>query len=127
MTERYRPIADYAIIGDTRSAALISREGSIDWLCWPRFDSRSVFARILDADRGGFFSIAPSIAFSSKRRYVEETNVLETLFETDRGSVRLLDLMPALTEEQKRTRMLPSRQLLRRVEGISGDVPMLAT
>ncbi|HEV8658272.1 MAG TPA: glycoside hydrolase family 15 protein [Thermoanaerobaculia bacterium] len=127
MTGAYRPIADYAMIGDARSAALISRDGSIDWLCWPRFDSRSVFAKILDAARGGCFSIAPSIEFSSKRRYLEETNVLETIFETDRGNVRLLDLMPALTEEQKRRRMLPVRQLLRRVEGISGEVPMLAT
>ncbi|HEY3055777.1 MAG TPA: glycoside hydrolase family 15 protein [Thermoanaerobaculia bacterium] len=127
MNGAYRPIADYAIIGDARSAALISRDGSIDWLCWPRFDSRSVFARILDAGKGGYFSIAPSIPFSSKRRYLEETNVLETIFETDQGSVRLLDLMPAFTEQQKRTRMLPFRQLLRRVEGISGHVPMLAT
>jgi GH15 family glucan-1,4-alpha-glucosidase len=122
----YRPIADYAIIGDTRSAALISRDGSIDWLCWPRFDSRSVFAKILDADRGGFFSIAPSIPFRATRRYVEGTNVLETRFETDRGTVRLVDLMPALTEQQKRTRMLPFRQLLRRVESVSGSVPMIA-
>jgi GH15 family glucan-1,4-alpha-glucosidase len=122
----YLPIADYAIIGDSRSAALISKDGSIDWLCWPRFDSRSVFARILDADRGGFFSIAPSIPFRATRRYVDETNVLETVFDTDRGKVRLLDLMPALTEEQKRSRMLPFRQLLRRVESLSGSVPMAA-
>src|SRR5712692_8833902 len=127
MTDAYLPIADYAIIGDSRSAALISRDGSIDWLCWPRFDSRSVFARILDADRGGSFSIAPSIPFISKRRYIEDTNVLETIFETDRGSVRLLDLMPALTEDQKRARMMPFRQLLRRVEGLSGDVPIVST
>src|SRR5207253_3437998 len=100
---------------------------SIDWLSWPRFDARSVFAKILDAERGGCFSIAPSIPFSSTRRYIEATNVLETTYETDRGSVRLLDLMPALDEEEKRTRMLPFRQLLRRVEGISGDVPMIAT
>jgi len=56
---RYRPIADYAVIGCTRSAALISREGSIDWLCWPRFDSPSIFARILDYQKGGYFSIRP--------------------------------------------------------------------
>ncbi len=122
-----RPIADYAVIGDSRSAALVSREGSIDWLCWPRFDSRSVFARILDAERGGYFSIAPAIPFSPKRRYLDGTNVLETTFETDRGSVCLLDLMPALTEEQKHRRMLPFRQLLRRVEALSGSVPMVAT
>ena len=122
----YRPIADYAIIGDARSAALISREGSIDWLCWPRFDSRSVFARILDAQRGGSFSLAPPVEFMAKRRYLGRTNVLETTYETESGSARVLDLMPALTEDQKRRRLLPFRQLLRRVEGLSGEVPMVA-
>ena len=55
----YLPISEYAIIGCTRSAALISRQGSIDWLCWPRFDSPSIFAAILDDQRGGCFTIAP--------------------------------------------------------------------
>ena len=123
---RYPAISDYAIVGDARSAALVSCDGSIDWLCWPRFDSRSVFARILDADRGGCFAIAPSIPFKSTRRYLDETNVLETTFETDHGKVRLLDLMPALTEAQKRSRILPFRQLLRRLDGVGGAVPMKA-
>jgi GH15 family glucan-1,4-alpha-glucosidase len=122
----YLPISDYAIIGDSRSAALVSRDGSIDWLCWPRFDSRSVFARLLDAGKGGSFSLAPSIAFSATRRYIDNTNVLETTYETDRGRVRVLDLMPALAEAQKRGTLRPFRQLLRRVEGISGEVPMSA-
>jgi GH15 family glucan-1,4-alpha-glucosidase len=122
----YRPISDYAIIGDSRSAALVSRDGSIDWLCWPRYDSRSVFARLLDAGKGGSFSLAPSIPFSSTRRYVDSTNVLETTYETDSGKVRVLDLMPALAEVQKRGTLRPFRQLLRRVEGLSGEVPMSA-
>ena len=122
----YLPISDYAVIGDSRSAALISRDGSIDWLCWPRFDSRSVFARILDDRKGGFFSLRPDVPFRATRRYVDGTNVLETTYETDRGGVRVLDLMPALTERQKRSRLLPFRQLLRRVEGLSGEVPMAA-
>src|SRR5947199_2245794 len=104
-TNRYRPIADYAIIGCTRSAALISREGSIDWLCWPRFDSPSLFARLLDHDRGGYFAIRPIGEFRSKRRYLDDTNVLETTFETDAGVVRLVDLMPVIREEQKRRRL----------------------
>ncbi len=124
--DAYRPISDYAIIGDSRSAALVSRDGSIDWLCWPRFDSRSVFARLLDAGKGGSFSLAPSIAFSATRRYIDNTNVLETTYETDRGRVRVLDLMPALAEAEKRGTLRPLRQLLRRVEGISGEVPMSA-
>src|SRR3954469_21080033 len=122
----YKPIADYAVIGDTRSCALISRDGSIDWLCWPRFDSRSVFARILDSDPGGFFSIRPSVPFRASRRYIESTNVLETTFTTDRGVVRMLDLMPVMKEEEKRHQLTPFRQLLRRVEGLEGNVPMTA-
>ncbi len=126
MADEQPLIGDYALIGDSRSAALVSKHGSIDWLCWPRFDSRSVFARILDCGRGGFFSLAPAVAFHARRRYIDDTNVLETTYETDGGSVRVLDLMPALTEAQKHQRLAPFRQLMRRVEGLSGDVPMQA-
>ncbi|MGZ7079114.1 MAG: glycoside hydrolase family 15 protein [Thermoanaerobaculia bacterium] len=119
----FQSIADYALIGDARSAALISRDGSIDWLCWPRFDSRSTFARILDVERGGYFVVQPSIPFRAKRRYLEDTNVLETTFETDKGIARLIDLMPVMREEEKRQRLAPLRQLLRRIEGIDGSVP----
>ncbi len=119
----YAPIADYAIIGDARSAALISRDGSIDWLCWPRFDSRSTFARLLDAERGGYFAIQPAIPFRATRRYIDGTNVLETTFETERGVARLIDLMPVMREEEKHHRLSPFRQLLRRIEGIDGEVP----
>ena len=118
------PIADYAIIGCTRSAALISRGGSIDWLAWPRFDAPSIFARILDWQRGGFFSVAPSIPFRATRRYVDDTNVLETTFETEGGAAKLVDLMPVMSEEMKRTRLTPFRQILRRVECLRGEVPM---
>lgn len=127
MNPNYLPVSDYAIVGDSRSAALVSRDGSIDWLCWPRFDSRSTFARLLDASKGGFFSIRPAGAFSARRRYLDQTNILETTFETGSGIVRLIDLMPALPEAQKRTMLLPFRQLLRRVEGVSGKVDMVAT
>ena len=120
----YRPIADYAVIGDSRSIALISREGSVDWLCWPRYESRSVFGKLLDKEKGGSLSLAPSIPFRSTRKYLDGTNVLETIYETESGRVRVLDLMPAMTEAQKRVRLSPFRQLLRRVEGIDGDVPM---
>jgi GH15 family glucan-1,4-alpha-glucosidase len=126
MTEHYRPISDYATIGCSRSAALISRDGSMDWLCWPRFDSPSLFARILDYERGGYFAIRPAVPFRSKRRYLDATNVLETTMETDSGAVRLLDLMPVMREREKRHRLMPFRQLLRRVEGIAGEVPMEA-
>jgi GH15 family glucan-1,4-alpha-glucosidase len=125
--ERYVPIADYAVIGCTRSIALVSRGGSIDWLCWPRFDSESIFGRILDAEKGGCFSICPAIPFESKRRYLEGTNVIETIFTTASGVVRLLDLMPVMTEEEKGKRLSPFRQLLRRVEVVESDVPIIVT
>jgi GH15 family glucan-1,4-alpha-glucosidase len=121
---RYRPIADYAIIGCTRSAALISKEGSIDWLCWPRFDAPSIFARILDYQHGGFFAIHPSGEFTSKRRYLPSTNVLETTFESGTGTVKLLDLMPVMREGDKKRLLTPFRQILRRIECTSGEVTM---
>jgi GH15 family glucan-1,4-alpha-glucosidase len=117
-------IADYAVVGDTRSIALISRRGSIDWLCWPRFDAPSIFARLLDASKGGHFAIAPSVPFTSTRRYVDDTNVLETTFACDGGEAKLIDLMPVLTEEEKQHRLTPFRQLLRRVECTRGEVPI---
>ncbi|HEX7680492.1 MAG TPA: glycoside hydrolase family 15 protein [Thermoanaerobaculia bacterium] len=120
----YPPIADYAAIGCTRSVALISRGGSIDWLCWPRFDSASVFGRILDAEKGGFFAIRPSVEHEAKRRYLDGTNVIETTFTTETGVARLLDLMPVFTEEEKRKRLSPFRQLLRRIEVIEGEIPI---
>ncbi len=123
---RYRPIADYAIIGCTRSAALISRDGSIDWLCWPRFDSPSIFARILDDQRGGFFAIHPSGKFTAKRRYLPSANVLETTYESGSGAVRLIDLMPVMREEEKKRVLTPFRQILRRVECLSGEMAMEA-
>src|SRR5207253_4285862 len=112
----YEPIANYALIGDTRSAALISRGGSIDWLAWPRFDAPSVFARILDDTRGGFFAIHPDAPFTATRRYVDDTNVLETTFTCESGVAKLLDLMPVMREAEKARLLTPFRQLLRRIE-----------
>ena len=123
----YLPIGDYALIGESRSAALVSRDGSIDWLCWPRFDSPSIFARILDAKNGGHFAITPATPFRATRQYIEGTNVLETTFECTDGAARIIDLMPAADEETKRRDLRPFRQLLRRVEGIRGTVPFDVT
>lgn len=115
-------IADYAIIGDCRSAALVSRDGSIDWLCWPRFDSPSVFAALLDRGRGGYFVVRPTALFATTRRYVGDTNVLETTFRTDTGAVRLTDVMPVTSEVEKRHVLWPEHQILRTVECLEGEV-----
>jgi GH15 family glucan-1,4-alpha-glucosidase len=115
-------IGDYALIGDCRSAALVSREGSLDWLCWPRFDSPSIFAALLDSDRGGRFAVQPVGPYRSERRYVPETNVLETVFQADTGSVALRDLMPVAGEEEKRAILTPEHEVLREIEGLGGEV-----
>ncbi len=115
----YAPIEDYALIGDGRTAALVGRDGAIDWLCIPNFDSPSVFAAILDAGRGGSFEMQPAIDFTSTRRYLPNTNVLETTFSTDRGSVRVVD---ALTIPDQGLESM--REVVRSVEGLSGVVPM---
>jgi GH15 family glucan-1,4-alpha-glucosidase len=84
-------IAEYGFLSDCRSAALVARDGSVDWLCWPRFDSPSVFAKILDADKGGAFAITPTGRYSVERSYAPRTNVLQTTFRTTSGVVRLND------------------------------------
>ncbi|WP_051006625.1 glycoside hydrolase family 15 protein, partial [Nitrolancea hollandica] len=119
---RYLPIADYGVIGDTRSIALVSRTGSIDWWCLPRFDGDPVFARLLDADRGGCCSIHPLAPFQAQQSYLGQTNILMTEFSSSTGTARLLDFMPALTEAQKQTYPVPYREIIRRVEGCSGHV-----
>src|ERR671911_1998474 len=95
----YSPIEHYAIIGDCRSAGLISRDGSLDWLCLPRFDSPSIFAAMLDAENGGRFLVRAVREFRTERRYLPNTNVLETVFRTPTGACVLRDLMSISSEE----------------------------
>ena len=90
----YKAISDYGLIGDMHSAALVGLDGSIDWVCMPRFDSPSIFAAILDENKGGHFQIAPAGPYESTQRYLPDTNVLETTFTTSTGRVTLTDFMP---------------------------------
>jgi GH15 family glucan-1,4-alpha-glucosidase len=116
--QRAPAISDYALIGDCRTAALVSLYGAIDWLCLPNFSGPSVFARILDP-HGGSFSLHPSEPFEATRRYVEDTAVLETTFRTEHGVARIFDCLPVLDGIRQ---MRPLREILRIVEGVSGTV-----
>ena len=85
---------DYGAVGNCRSAALISREGSVDWLCFPDFDSPSIFAKILDNEKGGSLSFIVDSSYKISQKYVEHTNILSTNFESEEGAFEVLDFMP---------------------------------
>src|SRR3954469_4345153 len=88
----FTPIGEYGLVADCNSAALVGRDGSVDWLCLPRYDSDAIFARILDPD-GGHWSIRPAADYRVERRYVHGTLVVETTFTTGAGVVRVRDAM----------------------------------
>ncbi|OFW04563.1 MAG: hypothetical protein A3H96_09240 [Acidobacteria bacterium RIFCSPLOWO2_02_FULL_67_36] len=121
MSGSYSPIADYAVIGDCRSAALVSRDGSIDWWCLPRFDSPSVFAALIDSERGGRFRLSLRGATSTTRRYIGASNVLETTFSGPGGVLRLVDVMPVADERVKSSALWPEREVLRIAECVGGE------
>jgi GH15 family glucan-1,4-alpha-glucosidase len=120
----YLPLRDYALIGDAHTAALVARDGSIDWCCWPHFDSPAVFCRLLDADKGGFFRVGPAGRHTAARSYAGPTNVLETTFEAEGGAFRLTDLMPIerLDAARRGEDVAASCNILRLVEGLRGEV-----
>ena len=109
------PIEDYALIGDRHTAALVGKDGSIDWLCLPRFDSSACFAALLGTPDHGRWLLAPMGDFEVSRRYLDGSTVLETTFTTETGQVRLVDLMP--TGDLR-------ADVLRQVTGVSGTVRM---
>jgi GH15 family glucan-1,4-alpha-glucosidase len=124
--QAYPAIADYALVGNCHTAALISRWGSVDWYCPGRFDAPAVFCRLLDRRRGGYLALAPAGHFAAERRYRSDTNVLETVFTADGGRVRLTDFMPIYRRTASRVGadVGTSAHLLRLVEGLGGTVEM---
>jgi GH15 family glucan-1,4-alpha-glucosidase len=117
--ERYLPIAEHGLIGDLHTVALVGTEGTIDWFCCPNFDSPSVFGAILDADRGGRFSLRPSSAdWTSKQLYFPDTNVLITRFLSSEGVGEVEDFMPIGERRDGAQR----QQLVRRVVGVRGQM-----
>ena len=118
---RYRPIGDYAFLGDCHTGALVSSDGSVDWLCLPRLDDGSYFGRLLDRERGGWCAIGPADpAVRTSRRYLDSTLVLETEMAVAGGRVRVTD---CLTMRPGGARE-PYRQLLRVVDGLEGAVDL---
>src|SRR5260221_8347929 len=107
-------IEDYAMIGDCRTAALVCRDGSVDWLCAPRFDSPACFAALLGNHDNGRWLIGPKLKTNSiERRYRGQTMVLETVFRNEQGSARVVDFMPVST---------PNVSLVRLVTGLEGEI-----
>ena len=118
-TDGYAPIEAYAVISDQRTAALVAADGTVDWMCAPRFDDGPVCGRLLDPGRGGAFELRPTEPFAVQRRYVEDTNVLETTWTTASGTVRVTDALAVSARIQRFS------QLLRRVECLAGEVEMV--
>jgi GH15 family glucan-1,4-alpha-glucosidase len=121
-TPRYLPIAEHGLIGDLRSAALVGTNGTIDWYCCPRFDAPSVFASILDADRGGSFELAADVPARTKQFYFPDTNVLITRFFADDGVGEIQDFMPVVDDSREADR----HRLIRRVVCVRGTLPFRA-
>lgn len=123
VSQPYPPISDYALIGDCHSAALVSRDGSVDWCSFHRFDARPVFARILDWSKGGHFRIAPAGTYTCTRRYLEGTNVLETTFITPTGKLVVTDCMAVReTSDPAPEAVHPHHQLIRLLRCQEGEV-----
>lgn len=116
---RYLPIAEHGLIGDLRSVALVGTDGTIDWYCCPAFDAPSVFAAILDAERGGCFELAAAVPARTKQFYFPDTNVLITRFFTEDGVGEVQDFMPVDGSSAESER----HRLIRRVVCVRGSIP----
>ncbi|KAJ4495836.1 glycoside hydrolase family 15 protein [Lentinula edodes] len=121
----YVAIADHGLIGNLHTAALVSIDGSIESYCVPDFDSPSVFARILDKDKGGHFSITPTVAISTKQNYLPSSNILQTKFLNEKGVVSVTDFLPRQARGTAASNKPLLHWLVRRVEVIRGRMPIL--
>ncbi|MQY34272.1 Trehalase [Streptomyces sp. RB17] len=119
---RYLPIAEHGLIGDLRSVALVGTNGTIDWYCCPSFDSPSVFAAVLDAERGGCFELAAAVPARTKQFYFPDTNVLITRFFTEDGVGEVQDFMPVTSDSAAGTGEGGRHRLIRRVVCVRGTV-----
>ncbi|KJS63327.1 glycoside hydrolase family 15 protein [Streptomyces rubellomurinus] len=119
---RYLPISEHGVIGDLRTAALVATDGTIDWYCCPRFDAPSVFASILDADRGGCFELCADVPARTRQFYFPDTNVLITRFFAADGVAEIQDFMPVVDESREADR----HRLIRRVLCVRGVIPFRA-
>jgi GH15 family glucan-1,4-alpha-glucosidase len=124
MSSEAGSITDHLLIGNCRTAALVSKTGSITWCCIPEFHSPSIFAALLDNEKGGFFLIQPVHAFRCKHAYIPDTNVSRIVFENEEGSVSLTDCFVAMEENEKRAQLFADHEIIRIAEGISGAVKM---
>src|SRR5919202_6923969 len=112
----YQPIENYAIIGDLHTVALVSLNGSIDFMCFPQFDSPTIFCKILDVDKGGSFSITPSMkGILCKQLYLPDTNVLVTRFLAEEGIAEIIDYMPIDKTDL-------TQAVIRRVSAVRGKI-----
>ncbi|MFD7169075.1 glycoside hydrolase family 15 protein [Streptomyces violascens] len=119
---RYLPISEHGLIGDLRTAALVATDGTIDWYCCPRFDAPSVFASLLDADRGGSFELSADVPTRTRQFYFPDTNVLITRFFAADGVAEIQDFMPVVDESREADR----HRLIRRVVCVRGGLPFRA-
>jgi GH15 family glucan-1,4-alpha-glucosidase len=119
----YLHIGDYGLIGDCRSAALVGADGSIDWCCLPRFDSPSLFGRLMDARKGGCWELSPVGEHATRQEYYGKTNILRTIFQTPDGMATITDFMPVDDHDvQQHARPHEHPRIVRIVTGLSGKV-----
>jgi GH15 family glucan-1,4-alpha-glucosidase len=118
--QEYQPLENYGVIGNLHTVALVGMHGSIDWCCFPHFDSPSIFGALLDIHNGGYFKISPRIPTRNKQFYLSDSNILITRFLTDQGVAEIVDFMPVADKPEDN---INDHQLYRIVRGVRGHLP----